>query len=148
MEILKPLFDEYFSERYTTLNEEQFEELVLYSPPLMVVACDDVLDRDELFFVEYFSKFLARNFFDSGSQQAQQDELRDTFESEMKFLLDNMNYWEDKFLRGAKVLTHKDERLKGQIFDLLEMFAESSDGISEEEQRKIDWICIALDIDA
>ncbi len=148
MEVLKSLFNDYFANRYITLSEEQFEELVLYSPPLMVVACDDVLDRDELFFVEYFSKFLARNFFDSESQQEQQDKLRGTFESEMRFLLNNISSWEDKFLRGAKVLTQENEHLKGQIYELLEMFAESSDGISEQEQRKIDWICIALDIDA
>lgn len=146
MEKLSFLYKAYFSERHATLTPEQFETFVLYTPPLMVVACDNIVDRDEWMYVEHFSEFISRTFRESLPDEAAREQLHQTLKSEMRFVLDHMEEWESPMLEGVHTILKEDQDAKAQVYELLEMFADSSDGISEEEQTKIDELCQYLEI--
>lgn len=146
MKNLDLLYKAYFNNRFKTLTPEQFEVFVLYSPPLMVVACDQVVDHDEMQYVEHFSEFIARTFRDTLPHEAAREELNQTLESEMRFLLAHIEEWELRMLEAARELLRDDQEIKQQVYELLEMFARSSEGVSQVESEKIEHICRYLSI--
>ncbi|MGF1532934.1 MAG: hypothetical protein ACFCUI_04475 [Bernardetiaceae bacterium] len=138
--MIESLYAEYFDQRFETLTLDQFETFVIYTPPLMVVACDQVVDKDEEGYVRYYAEFLARTFKNSIPDEEKRKEFQFHLEAEMFFLLKYMSDWEGQFLEGVSFLLDEEPSLKSVIQELLTLFAESSDGISTPERKKIQEI--------
>ncbi len=132
---IQQLFEDYSPVSPTNLDAEQFSTLLTFFPALLVIASDGVVDDDEWVYVRYLAKFMAEN--DQDTTGKQQEELQEKYFQELKYLLDSLMNWEDKFIEAlADYLTNFPE-IKEDIEEILHMFAEASDGESEVEEETI-----------
>lgn len=148
---IKSLFEEYVAHTQSNLELLFFPTLLIYFPGLLIIAADGVVDEEEWYHVEQLVGFMTKTFKDDISEQ-QQVELAKEFLANMQILVDSLKMWEDKFLNALAILFEQMEQddaedNKELVYEIMEMFAESSEGISDEEQEKIDSISERLELE-
>lgn len=140
------LFESYSEVSPTQLNFDQFGTLLTFFPALLVIASDGVIDDDEWVYVKYLSKFMAEN--DNDTTGKSQKELQELYFSELKYLLESLMNWEERFVETlADYLAHYPE-IKEDIEEILHMFAEASEGESEIEEETIASLSHRLGLDS
>lgn len=127
----------YELERAHQLTEEQFGSLVLFFPSLLIIASDGEIDAEEWVYVNYLAKFIADTFKNEISA-TERDELEAQYLNELTYLTHNLEKWEPPFLNTLQDYISFNEDVKGDVEDILYLFAEASDGKSEEEVIKIE----------
>jgi len=144
--ILDELFEEYKKVSNSKLNSEQFSTLVMVFPALLVIASDGVIDQEEWIYVKYLSRFIAETYKKEISEQ-ELAALNQTFYNELEFLIDNLEAWESRFVDSLdKYLEYFPEQ-KETVMEALHLFAEASDGESEEEIEKIEELSKKLHLE-
>lgn len=134
-EAIDSLFESYKEVSPTQLNSDQFGTLLTFFPALLVIASDGVIDDDEWVYVKYLAKFMAENDTDTSEKPVK--ELTELYFDELKYLLESLMSWEEKFIEAlADYLKHFPE-IKEDIEEILHMFAEASEGESEIEEETI-----------
>ncbi|TAF35387.1 MAG: hypothetical protein EAZ57_05015 [Cytophagales bacterium] len=140
------LYYQFKEETGSKLQENQFKTFVTFFPALLVVMADGQIDEDEWFYIENLAEFMARAHFDDSPSQDLRHEYTEMFLGELRHTLEKLNGWEPLFLDAlAEYLTIHPE-YKEDIVELLEVFAESSEGISSTEQQKMDSISALLQL--
>lgn len=139
------LFAEYKEANRRALTKEQFDSMVMFFPSLLVVASDGVVDEEELIYVNYLGKFMADSLKDELTSE-QRDLLEEQYVKELGFLLDHLSEWEPKFVAALKAYLAQHAEAKEDLVDILYLFAEASDGLSEEEEEKIEELKQILDL--
>ncbi|UZR93607.1 hypothetical protein [Chondrinema litorale] len=142
---LSELQKKYQSERAHTLTEEQFGSLVLFYPSLLIIASDGKIDEEEWLYVDYLAKFIADTFKNEISAEAR-DVLQEKYLAELKYLAENLEKWESAFIEVLKDYISVHEEVKEDVEDILHLFAEASDGKSDEEEIKIEELKGVLQI--
>ena len=147
MKSITELFTEYQKVNPTDLTENQFQTLVMFFPALLVIASDGVIDQEEWVYVKYLAKFMS----DTYKKEVAENELaglNQAYFKNLEFLIDNLDTWEERFLSSLK--GHLDEFpfKKETVAETLHLFAEASEGESDEEAEKIEEIAQKLDIEA
>ena len=135
----------YEKEREHKLTTEQFSSLVLFFPSLLIIASDGEVDDEEWVYVNYLAKFIADTFKNDISAEAR-DELESQYLIELTFLVNNLPTWEQPFLDALQDYISFNESVKEDVEDILYLFAEASDGKSEEEEEKIEELKEKLQI--
>jgi len=135
----------YEKEREHELTSEQFGSLVLFFPSLLIIASDGEVDDEEWVYVNYLSKFIADTFKDEIGEE-ERDELEARYLLELTFLVNNLSTWEQPFLDALHDYISFNEAVKEDVEDILYLFAEASDGKSEEEEEKIEELKQILEI--
>lgn len=123
-----------------------FEILVTYFPALLVIAADGVIDEDEWFYVEQLAGYMSKMFADELDEEMTVQEVREHFIANMHILVDNLAVWETPFIDALAHFLETNEDDKDTIYEVMEMFAESSEGISDIEQEKIDELSARLNL--
>ena len=136
-EEIKDLYRSFRRAHATALSIEEFVSLVNYLPALLVVACDGVVDEEEWVYVEYLAKFLSNRHGKEHTTE-QKAQLFQCFFQDLVYLSEHLSEWEKPFLHALKSYLHNKEELKDEMLDILQMFAEASDGISTEEEEMIE----------
>ncbi|MDW7695794.1 hypothetical protein R9C00_24975 [Flammeovirgaceae bacterium SG7u.111] len=139
------LYDTYRRVKVCKVNNEQFGTLVLFFPALLVVACDGVVDDEEWVYVKYLSKFIADTFKDQLSEE-EIAALQESMFAELEFLTKYLSDWEQKFLKVLKEYLAHNSHVKEDVVDILHMFAEASEGESDEEEAKIEELTNYLEL--
>ncbi|MCC5944101.1 MAG: hypothetical protein JJT94_04150 [Bernardetiaceae bacterium] len=134
---VQDLYNNYSQHQPADLPPVFFETLLTFYPALAVVACDNVVDEAEQEYIAYMANFMARSHKDELPENLTQEELEAHFNDNMLFLAHNNKTWEKPFLQALSDYLQKHEDYKEIIYDVLEMFAESSDGMSKVEKKKI-----------
>ncbi len=119
------------------LSYEQFEQLLLFFPGLLITASDGVVDDEEWVYIKYLAKFTSSVFNESLSK----DELlalQDSYFKEFKYLLENLEEWESIFIETLRQYLEENEDMKDSVSDALYLFADASGGTSEEEEEAIE----------
>lgn len=140
------LLEEYHKVRKSDLSIDQFTYILKIYPSLLVCMSDGKLDKEEWDGVLNISKGLALLYLDQ-MPNTNAEKVENLFRTEFRYLLENIDKWEKKFLNTLKnyLDDHHDE--KEFVYEAMYLFANAADGISHEEQRAIDELSSRLSLE-
>lgn len=130
------LLEEYKKVRNIDLPLDQFTYILNLFPSLIVCMCDGVLDKEEWEGVLRIAKGLTMEYGDNLSDE-ELEKLEVSFRTEFRYLLDNIDKWQKKFLNALKNNIKGNEYDKQFVLESMYLFANAADGISEIEQETI-----------
>jgi len=137
------LFEEYKKTRKTNISIDQFKYLLNLYPSLIVCMCDGVLDDGEWEGVVQTAKGLAIGYANAQDQEQVEQALR----TEFRYLLDNIEKWQKKFLNTLKNHIQDSRTDKEFVLESMYLFANAADGISAIEQETIEMLSERLGLD-
>jgi len=147
MKSIASLFTEYQKVSSTPLTQEQFQTLVLFFPSLLVLASDGVIDQEEWVYVKYLAKFMS-DTYKKDLTDVELAALNQNYYKSLELLIDSLDTWEDRFLDALKLHLEEFPFKKETVTETLHLFAEASEGESDDEIKKIEEIAERLNIDA
>ncbi|XOV93030.1 MAG: hypothetical protein ACFHWX_22885 [Bacteroidota bacterium] len=125
------LYHSYQEARGTTLTFPQFLNVLNLYPSLLVCLSDGVLDKEEWEGLMKIARNLAA-YDDEGN-----GELQQIYQDEFRYLMDNIDSWQDRFLAALKDHVSSSEGDKEFVLESMYLFANAANGISEVEREKI-----------
>jgi len=137
------LFEEYKKTRKLEISLDQFKYILNLYPSLIVCMCDGVLDEGEWEGLIKTTKGLATEY----AVGTERDKLEQTFRTEFRYLLDNIEKWQKKFLNALKNHIQDSRSDKEFVLESMYLFANAADGISEIEQETIEMLSERLALD-
>ena len=140
------LLQEYLKIRKSNLSIDQFTYILKIYPSLLVCMSDGKLDDAEWHGVLNISKGLALLYLDQ-QPNAKAEEIEVLFRTEFKYLLENIDRWEKKFINTLSNYLEEHTDDKEFVFEAMYLFANAADGISHEEQRTIDRLASRLSLE-
>ncbi len=140
------LFDEYMRVRKSNLTLDQFIYVLKIYPALLVCMSDGKLDKEEWDGVLSISKGLAFLYLDQ-MPEVNPEKIEILFRTEFRYLLENIDKWERKFLNTLRNFLDQHANDKEFVQEAMYLFANAADGISHEEQRTIDQLATRLSLD-
>jgi len=142
---IRQLYTDYTSVRNIELDEEQFSSYMAFIPAVMVAASDGIVDREEW----NYTKKLSGGLGSSYSHERFQDETENLtliYKGEFKYFIKHQEEWEDRFLDALKDYFAKNEYAKKFVSETLYLFADASNGISQEEMDLINYLEMKLEL--
>lgn len=140
------LLQEYLKIRKSNLSLDQFTYILKIYPSLLVCMSDGKLDDAEWHGVLNISKGLALLYIDQ-QPHAKAEEIEILFRTEFKYLLENIDRWEKKFINTLSNFLEENPDDKEFVYEAMYLFANAADGISHEEQRTIDRLANRLSLE-
>lgn len=140
------LYHEYHKNRNVHLTLEQFIYIASLFPSLLVCMADGKLDKEEWEGVLAITDGLAQNYAEENIA-IDKEELARMFRIEFRYLLDNLDKWDKKFLNALKSHIDENQSEKEFIYETMLLLANIADGISETEQKAIDDLSKRLSLD-
>ncbi|WP_421873568.1 hypothetical protein [Marinoscillum sp.] len=140
------LLEEYKKTRNVEITLDQFLYMLNLYPSLIVCMCDGVLDKEEWDGVLRLAKGLALEYGD-GMNDQEMEQLEQSFRTEFRYLLDNIEKWQKKFLNALKNHIGNNKADKEFVLESMYLFANAADGISEVEQETIHVLSERLALD-
>ena len=140
------LLQEYLKIRKSNLTLDQFTYILKIYPSLLVCMSDGKLDDAEWHSVLNISKGLSLLYLDQ-QPNAKAEEIEVLFRTEFKYLLENIDRWEKKFINTLNNYLEEHTGDKEFVFEAMYLFANAADGISHEEQRTIDKLASRLSLE-
>lgn len=135
----------YTQESKCRLDEEQFITLLTFYPAMLVVAADGEIDSEEIIYVKHIAKFMANSYGESQSPEIRL--LENEFYTGLTFLYEQQDQWKMPFLQVLYDYLKKIPLLKENIAEVMLMFADSSERVSEHESQVIREVADILAID-
>ncbi|PIB37110.1 hypothetical protein BFP72_17710 [Reichenbachiella sp. 5M10] len=133
-EQIHQLYTEYIKYRRISLSKEQFVYLTKLYPALLVCMSDGVLDQEEWNGIVMATRGLAAEF---ESPTDDRDRVAMAFRTEIRYLLDNIDKWNKKFLNALQHSIKEDPLDQEFVLETMYLFANIAGGISEEEEASI-----------
>jgi hypothetical protein len=127
------------------LTQEQFLTLLTFYPALLVVSADGEIDKEESIYVKHIAKFMANSYGESRNYQ--ESDLEVEFCRGLSFLSQQEQTWKDIFLQVLHDYLQEIPLLKENISEVMLMFADSSEYISDDESEVIKYIATHLEMD-
>jgi tellurite resistance protein len=143
---MQAIHEAYIRESKCELSYEQFITLLTFYPALLVVAVDGEIDYEEGIYVKHIAKFMANSH--ALSEHYQRTALEKQFYKNLMYLYEHANQWQGIFLQTLREYLREVPLLKENILEVMIMFADSSNGISQEEYDLIQSLAHQLGIDA
>ncbi|HAA16926.1 MAG TPA: hypothetical protein DCE41_36520 [Cytophagales bacterium] len=145
---ISQLYQKYTAERPTSVTEEQFVTFTVFFPNLIIIISDGVIDLEEWEYVKQLARFMAKSFKDEGDEQVNVEGLADCYLREISYLIKFLADWRDAFLDALQPYLASRPDAKTSILDTIQLFAEASEGTSDEEQAQIDEIKNRLQLES
>lgn len=142
---LHQLYIEYIKSRKIKIPEDQFNYLAKLYPALLVCMSDGVLDKEEWDGIIMATRGLSSEFVKSPEDN--RDMIAMSFRTEIRYLLDNVDKWSKKFLNALHASIQDNKLDQEFIMETMYLFANITDGISDEEQEAINKLAHRLEID-
>jgi hypothetical protein len=134
---IKSLFAEYTQERNVRVNEEQFTSFTVFFPALLVIISDGIVDMEEWEYVKQLSRFIAKSFKEDEKSTVDIEVLSKAYRHEISFLIKHLKDWQDKFIDALQNYIVEHPEVKSSVLETMELFAEASEGTSDEEEQRI-----------
>jgi len=133
---VETLLEEYQRIRRVELNRDIFIYILKLYPSLIVCMSDGKLDDAEWKSIMKLAYGLADEYI-SLVPEIDREQIAQNFRTELRYLLENVDRWNKKFLNALK--SHIDDTRddKEFIMETMYLFANAADGISMEEQQAI-----------
>lgn len=140
------LYRQYKKVRSVPFNEEQFTSFLAFFPVLLVAASDGVVDREEWRYCQKLAGGLVASY--PGQPEGQGvDALTRIYRKEFVFLLSNLEAWEEDFLLALEEYFQLNPYAKKFVSQTVYLFADASEGICEDEQNTMEYLCLRLKLD-
>lgn len=136
---VEQLLEEYKKVRNLDLSLDQFTYILNLYPSLIVCMCDGVLDKGEWEGILRTAKGLAMEYGDNLTDE-EMERLEQSFRTEFRYLLDNIEKWQKKFLNALKNHISGSRTDKEFVLESMYLFANAADGISNVEQETIEML--------
>lgn len=141
--LISSLYLKYKQHRPVTFDQEQFTSFLAFFPVLLMAASDGIVDRDEWRYCQRLASGLVASF-----RQEEEAEINEVlsreYRKEFMFLLSNLEEWEEDFLQALEEYFIQNPYAKKFVAQTVYLFADASDGISEDEVDTMDFLCIRL----
>lgn len=147
MSHINQLYEVYSEKRNIKLNKEQFVYLVTLFPALRVALSDGLVDDDEWLVVKRLAKILGDEFASDDLGQEKEENLMLIYKSEFRYLIKDLDEWEEKFLIALKEYFKENEASKEFVMETMYLFANASDGVSDAEMKNINKLTNQLGLD-
>lgn len=134
------LFEAYTSERYISLNKEQFIYIANLFPALLVVLSDGIVDTEEWQTVKKLAKILGAEFATEEFGEEKEENLTLIYKNEFRYLLKNREVWEERILEALRDYFTQNDSSKEFVVETMHLFANASDGISVVENEAIEQL--------
>ncbi len=143
---IESLLEEYQRVRRVELNRDLFVYILKLYPSLLVCMSDGKLDDEEWDSVMKLARGLAEEYVGL-IPGADKEKIAQNFRTEFRYLLENVERWNKKFLNALKghIADSRDD--KEFIMESMYLFANAADGISLEEQQAINNLADRLDLE-
>jgi len=145
LEHIRDLHQEYIKERFLEMSEQQFASFLAFFPTLLVAASDGIVDREEWQYCKKLASGLGHSYKEGDSEEAAEN-LTLLYRGEFRYLIKNLDDWEEKFLTTLNAYLSENEHAKEFVSETLYLFAEASSGVSQEEMDKINYLEKTLDL--
>jgi len=143
---IESLLDEYQRVRRVDINRDIFIYILKLYPSLLVCMSDGKLDDDEWENVMKLAHGLADEYV-SLIPGADKEKIAQNFRTEFRYLLENVERWNKKFLNALKGHIEHSRDDKEFILETMYLFANAAEGISMEEQQAINNLVDRLDLE-
>lgn len=140
------LLEEYHKIRKSDLSIDQFTYILKIYPSLLVCMSNGKLQKEEWDSILNISKGLAMLYLDQ-MPNANAEQIESLFRTEFRYLLENIEKWEKKFLNTLRSYLEEHPDDKEFVFEAMYLFANAADGISHDEQRTIDQVASRLSLE-
>ena len=131
------LYHNYQKHTHTELTKEQFITLLTFFPSVQVLTADGKVDEEEQFYLDHIARAMANTFREELNNNFALLDLEANYKKEIAFLIANLPYWEAKFVYGLKLYLQTMPELKKVVIEVMYMFADASEQVSENEQELI-----------
>lgn len=143
---VESLLEEYQRVRRVELNRDLFVYILKLYPSLLVCMSDGKLDDEEWDSVMKLARGLADEYV-SLIPGADKEKIAQNFRTEFRYLLENVERWQKKFLNALKGYIEDSRDDKEFILESMYLFANAADGISLEEQQAINNLADRLELE-
>lgn len=143
---IESLLDEYQRVRRVELNRDLFVYILKLYPSLLVCMSDGKLDDEEWDNVMKLARGLAEEYAEL-IPDVDKEKIAQNFRTEFRYLLENVERWQKKFLNALKGYIEDSRDDKEFIMETMYLFANAADGISLEEQQAINNLADRLDLE-
>lgn len=144
-EHLHRLYIDYIRTRRKKIPEDQFHYLAKLYPAILICMSDGKLDKEEWDGIVMATRGLAQEFVRSPKDN--RDHIAMIFRTEIRYLTDNVDKWHRKFLGALHQALQNNPLDQEFVMDSMYLFANITDGISEEEEEKINELARRLEIE-
>ncbi|MCP4460734.1 MAG: hypothetical protein GY816_22345 [Cytophagales bacterium] len=143
---IEALLQEYQRIRRVEINRDLFLYILKLYPSLLVCMSDGKLDDEEWDSVMKLAKGLAEEYAEliPGTDR---EKIAQNFRTEFRYLLENVERWQKKFLSVLKGYIEDSRDDKEFIMESMYLFANAADGISMEEQQAINNLSDRLELE-
>ncbi|MEM7548756.1 MAG: hypothetical protein AAF363_03730 [Bacteroidota bacterium] len=139
------LYKDYTQERKIDLSPEQFASFLAFYPALLVASSDGIVDKEEWLYCKKLASGLGNSFSRDDSEEDHEN-LTLIYRYEFRYLLKNQEIWEERFLKVVKEYLSENSYAKEFVNETIYLFADASNGISQEEMDTINCLEIKLDL--
>ena len=144
---VKSLYSEYTQARKVKVSEEQFTSFTVFFPALLVIISDGIVDMEEWEYVKQLSRFIAKSFKEDDHESVDIEALAKAYRHEISFLIKHLRDWQDKFIDALQSYILENPEIKSSVLETMELFAEASEGTSNEEEKRIQYLKEKLDLE-
>ena len=135
------LYNVYIEQRNLHINEDEFMQLVMTLPALLVALADDKVDPVEKKFLQGVAKKIAAKFAHSSNKS---DNIATVFFNEFTYILDNLSLWQIPFIEVLADYLEENSEQKIAIEEMINNIAEVSEGICDDERVYIQQLVNSL----
>jgi hypothetical protein len=135
---LNTLYKEYKKQREMKISEDQYTFFVIFFPALLVIISDGIIDMEEWEYCEQLSQFMAKTFKEDCQEEADMESLSKAYLYEISYMIKHVADWKDDYLDALKGYLEKDPEAKSSVMETMLLFAEASDGTSDDEENQIE----------
>jgi len=146
MNHIESLLQEYQRIRRIEINRDLFVYILKLYPALLVCMSDGKLDDEEWDSVMKLARGLAEEYSEL-IPGADKEKIAQNFRTEFRYLLENVERWQKKFLSALKGYIEDSRDDKEFIMESMYLFANAADGISMEEQQAINNLADRLELE-
>ena len=139
------LYKKYTESRGLFFSLEQFTSFLAFFPALLVAASDGIVDREEWFYCRKLAFGLGSSYRETNGPE-QDVELTQVYRKEFAYLLSHLPNWEEEFLQALECFFHLHPYAKKFVAQTAWLFADASNGISEEENGEMAYLCRRLQL--
>ena len=137
---VEDLYATYYSKREKKLNLDEFSTFVSFYPAVLIAKSDGKVDTEEWLFIKYLARFMSQAYAPELSEE-EVAELEEKFQEELEYIVlnsDSIDNWDAQALSIIKTHIKHNPDFKEELLDIVQLFAEASDGVGSEEQEMIE----------
>lgn len=143
---IRELYKHYQDVRKIQLSVDQFTSFLAFFPALLIAASDGIVDREEWLFCQQLAQGLGHSYREELNSE-ETTKLTLLYRQEFAYLLKHLSHWEAPFLHTLENYFEDNCFAKKFVSQTIWLFADASEGVCEEEDTKMSYLCSRFNLD-